>query len=202
MSHYDYARSQELARDENSFASLIMAAMRRADSTNLEALKMSFPEIWDELQTRYNTPGGRVAGERLAVRWQSRNLKHQLDDLHASLDFACEEGLLEKHDITSILVHQVRTDSFQSALRQLAKSNPLAFGLVTRFHLEAKTSLMGDAEVVSRVTLSKMELSTGDIGWPQSILRYDDPNVAPENPEREARLAEAIDAWKQAHEND
>lgn len=202
MSHFDYARSTELARDENPFAALIMAAMRRADSTNAATLKAAFPEIWDELQTRYNAPGGRVAGERLAVRWQSRNLGHQLDDLHASLDFACEEGLLEKHTITGILVHQARMDSFQSALSELAKSNPAAFGLVCRFHLEAMTSLMGDAEALSHVALTKMNLTPGDIGWPNSILKWDHDNAADEDPERDARLATAIDVWKQAHEND
>lgn len=43
---------------------LIQAAMRKADTPNLEALKAAFPETWAELQVRYNSPGGLLPSER------------------------------------------------------------------------------------------------------------------------------------------
>lgn len=58
MSLHDYRVSQRLATDDYSFAALIMAAMRRADSGNAQVLKRAFPEIWDELVSRYLAPGG------------------------------------------------------------------------------------------------------------------------------------------------
>ena len=59
MSRFDYDRSEKLYYDsDNSFRSLIMAAMRKADSKNLALLKIAWPQIWLELQTRYNAPGG------------------------------------------------------------------------------------------------------------------------------------------------
>jgi hypothetical protein len=58
MSRRDYLNSQELSKNSKSFASLIMAALRRADSTNAKLLRTAWPEICDELQERYNTPGG------------------------------------------------------------------------------------------------------------------------------------------------
>ena len=40
------------------FYSLIMTAMRKADSDNTELLRRAFPEVWRELKARYNAPGG------------------------------------------------------------------------------------------------------------------------------------------------
>ncbi len=37
--------------------------MRRADTTNLERLKLAFPEVGDELQKRYNAPSGLLPSE-------------------------------------------------------------------------------------------------------------------------------------------
>ena len=45
--------------DENDFYGVIQCAMRLADSDNLEKLKNAFPEVWADLQLRYNAPGGR-----------------------------------------------------------------------------------------------------------------------------------------------
>ena len=59
MSLYDYQQSKAInSNDDNSFYSLIMAAMRRADDSNLAKLKTAWPEIWDELSKRYHSPGG------------------------------------------------------------------------------------------------------------------------------------------------
>lgn len=63
MSLYAYKESQELAATDWGFDSLIMAAMRKADSENIELLKDAFPEIWQELRARYNAPGGFLPGE-------------------------------------------------------------------------------------------------------------------------------------------
>lgn len=62
MSHQDYERSRELA-DTESFYSLLMATMRRADSDNAQLLRGIFPYTWRELQVRYNAPGGLLPGE-------------------------------------------------------------------------------------------------------------------------------------------
>jgi len=52
-----------LKSNANAFNSLIMAAMRCADTDNLEMLKRCFPAQWEELHARYNAPGGLLPGE-------------------------------------------------------------------------------------------------------------------------------------------
>lgn len=47
----------------NAFYSLLMAAMREADSWNASKLQEVYPEVWSELQRRYNAPGGKLEGE-------------------------------------------------------------------------------------------------------------------------------------------
>jgi hypothetical protein len=64
MSLYDYEQSRKLSATDQPFYALIMAAMRRADTDNLTRLQSAFPEVWRELQTRYNAPGGMLPGER------------------------------------------------------------------------------------------------------------------------------------------
>ena len=63
MSLHGYIESLKLAAEDYPFYALIMAAMRKADSDNTAKLRSVFPEVWDELQTRYNAPGGRIEGE-------------------------------------------------------------------------------------------------------------------------------------------
>lgn len=63
MSRYDYERSRQLVNE--SFASLIMAAIRKADTDNYRLLRAAFPEIADELQARYDATGGFLDGERV-----------------------------------------------------------------------------------------------------------------------------------------
>jgi hypothetical protein len=50
-----------------------MAAMRQADTDNLEKLQASFPETWDELHRRYNAPGGVL--EKAEIKFAARRLK-------------------------------------------------------------------------------------------------------------------------------
>lgn len=63
MSLYDYKRSIEIAAKDYPFYSLVMAAMRQADSDNMEKLHTAFPWIYEELQLRYNAPGGLLPNE-------------------------------------------------------------------------------------------------------------------------------------------
>ena len=65
MSRFDYDRAERLFYDsDNSFRSLIMAAMLKADSKNFAKLKLAWPEIFKELQARYNAPEGILPSER------------------------------------------------------------------------------------------------------------------------------------------
>jgi hypothetical protein len=64
MSLHEYRVSAEIARLNFPFYALVMAAMRQADDRNLAALRAAFPNIWTELDTRYNAPGGLVPEER------------------------------------------------------------------------------------------------------------------------------------------
>ena len=59
----EYQNSQRLAvevsnSDGNEFYSLLMAAIRFADSDNMTKLQSVFPEVIKELRARYNAPGG------------------------------------------------------------------------------------------------------------------------------------------------
>lgn len=58
MSLHGYHVSVNVAAKDHPFESLIMAAMRKADSTNGAALQRAFPDTWRELQARYNAPLG------------------------------------------------------------------------------------------------------------------------------------------------
>lgn len=63
MSLHEYEISRSITNvDDPPFYALIMAAMRRADSTNSRKLWEAFPGTWDELQARYNAPGGQPEG--------------------------------------------------------------------------------------------------------------------------------------------
>ncbi len=64
MSLYDYERSKYIATQGEPFYALIMTAMRQADDQNIESLKHVFPEVWEELNTRYHAPGGLLPSER------------------------------------------------------------------------------------------------------------------------------------------
>jgi len=65
MSLYDYRMSQIISREDPPFFALIMAAIRRADSYNRRLLQRAFPEIYNELQARYNAPNGELESEQL-----------------------------------------------------------------------------------------------------------------------------------------
>lgn len=63
MSLHEYLTSQAIAMADPPFFALIMAAMRKADSSNLLRLKMAWPHVWEELQARYHAPLGLIEGD-------------------------------------------------------------------------------------------------------------------------------------------
>ena len=65
MSLYDYRVSQKISADDPPFYALIMAAMRKADTTNEYKLRAAWPDVWEELGKRYPAPGGFLEGERI-----------------------------------------------------------------------------------------------------------------------------------------
>jgi hypothetical protein len=58
MSRHDYEVSKVISQECAPFYSLIMAAMRQADTENLMRLRQVFPDTYAELDARYNAPGG------------------------------------------------------------------------------------------------------------------------------------------------
>jgi hypothetical protein len=66
MSLFDYQVSRQIAVQDPPFAALIMAAYRKADTSNALVLAYQFPVIIDELQARYDAPGGLLDHEQAA----------------------------------------------------------------------------------------------------------------------------------------
>ena len=54
MGLHSYHYSRKLANLDPPFESLIFAAIRKADSVNMERLEASFPELVAEMKLRYN----------------------------------------------------------------------------------------------------------------------------------------------------
>jgi hypothetical protein len=67
MSYADYQFSKKIGMQDYPFYAIVMAAMRQADTHNLAALRHAWPQVWDELQARYNAPGGSLPDELLAA---------------------------------------------------------------------------------------------------------------------------------------
>lgn len=65
MARYDYEASRYIASEDYPFYALLMAAMRQADTVNAAKLRAAWPDVWDELQARYNAPGGLLPSEVL-----------------------------------------------------------------------------------------------------------------------------------------
>lgn len=63
MSRHEYLAGQNLESMDMPFYALIQAAMRKADSTNIWRLRRCWPEVYNELEERYNTPGGYLENE-------------------------------------------------------------------------------------------------------------------------------------------
>ena len=69
MGYHEYLNSLTLVGKANQlpmgnpFYSLLMAAIREADTDNLDKIASVFPEVVEELTKRYNAPGGHLQGE-------------------------------------------------------------------------------------------------------------------------------------------
>ena len=55
---HNYQAAKKLQAEDAPFYGLIAAAMWRADTFNAMRLRAAFPEVWDDLQRRYDSPGG------------------------------------------------------------------------------------------------------------------------------------------------
>lgn len=80
MSLYDYHLSLALEKQETPFYALIMAAMRQADTPNVEKLRDYWPEVWFELEARYHAPGGRIPADYEKRKEERRD--SELNGLH------------------------------------------------------------------------------------------------------------------------
>lgn len=72
MSLADYDATAGVLEGDPPFYALIMAAMKRADTFNLEKLRALFPEVHAEYQARYDAPRGLLPGERDDEGFQRR----------------------------------------------------------------------------------------------------------------------------------
>ena len=67
MSYHHYIASRQIVAQRHErnwpFYSLIMAAMREADSDNLAMLQAAWPAVWADLRARYDAPGGVLPGD-------------------------------------------------------------------------------------------------------------------------------------------
>jgi len=63
MSYRTYKVAQTLAKHETDFDALIMTAMLEAKEEDGRKLRRMWPEIWEELEIRDNTPEGKMPGE-------------------------------------------------------------------------------------------------------------------------------------------
>jgi hypothetical protein len=64
MSLHDFRTAVEISKGDKPFYGFIMAAMMKADTPNLVKLRMMYPDVWLELDTRYNAPGGYLEEEK------------------------------------------------------------------------------------------------------------------------------------------
>lgn len=92
MGLYEYLGSQKVDAEIESltigspFYTLIMAAFRRADTSNRVLLRQSFPEIWDELRQRYNAPGGALNQDEMDRVMQLQEQDEDGDDPYSGME--------------------------------------------------------------------------------------------------------------------
>ena len=60
MSLHSYHVSKKVLKTDPPFYSLIMAAMHKADTENLARLAAAWPDVYAELNARYNAPMGLI----------------------------------------------------------------------------------------------------------------------------------------------
>ncbi len=69
----EYQIAAELVDDGRVATTFLIAAMRRADSRNLILLRMAFPRLAEELQLRYDAPGGDINAAHHSTLQQYRD---------------------------------------------------------------------------------------------------------------------------------
>jgi hypothetical protein len=71
MGLYEYLGSRSIAGKiheltmGDEFYSLLMAAMRFADTDNTEKIKREWPNLYEEFRKRYSAPGGTLDAEEM-----------------------------------------------------------------------------------------------------------------------------------------
>jgi uncharacterized protein YdaU (DUF1376 family) len=63
MSLHEFREARSLHSADYGFYALIMAAMWKADTSNIQKLRAMWPDVAAELQARYDAPGGYLPGE-------------------------------------------------------------------------------------------------------------------------------------------
>jgi hypothetical protein len=61
---HSYLVALRISKDDPPFYSLIAAAMLKADTHNTAKLRMAWPELWAEVQRRYNARGGELPEDK------------------------------------------------------------------------------------------------------------------------------------------
>lgn len=67
MSYQEYQLSKKLTGEDYPFYTLIMSALRQADTRNAAKIRAAWPDVADELRKRYNAPGGLLPDEARAA---------------------------------------------------------------------------------------------------------------------------------------
>lgn len=69
---FEYRASQRLSANiwryagpGNEFYTVLITAMRLADTDNLNKLRAAFPDVYNELRARYYAPGGALTQDEL-----------------------------------------------------------------------------------------------------------------------------------------
>ncbi len=78
MSIFDYVESRDITKTDPGFYALLFSLMRKADTINIGKLQAAWPIEWEELQARYNAPGGCLNG--VEREWYDRYLEQKEDD--------------------------------------------------------------------------------------------------------------------------
>lgn len=63
MSLFDYRQSIDLSADDPTFAALVMALIRKADTFNRQLIDQCWPDISAEMEARYHAREGLLPGE-------------------------------------------------------------------------------------------------------------------------------------------
>lgn len=63
LDEYAAQFARRLVDEDHSFTALFFAATRRADTINTALLQAVSPELYRQMQARYNAPGGLLPGE-------------------------------------------------------------------------------------------------------------------------------------------